>query len=232
MITDTQAAGELDHYFLNADDTGVGDAGGLLQSVAAGNFYLAFHTAWLARDGAQDENEVSYTGYARAAVPRTAGGFSRSGRIISLVADRFCGANQDLSSGIVAPFWSLGDDVSGAGKRRWQGVVSGSGVTPKTFTATDTGDLITSPGHGLTNNDRVVLWAIDQTTFPAGLTEGTVYHVISVSGNTYQVSLTQGGAAVTITADGAGRAIRCVPIAIDENVNPGLQAGSVINQLG
>lgn len=44
---------------------GVGDAGGLQPSAAAGNFYVSLHTASPGEAGNQSTNEVAYPGYAR-----------------------------------------------------------------------------------------------------------------------------------------------------------------------
>jgi hypothetical protein len=52
------------------------------------------------------------------------------------------------------------------------------------------------------NDNRCVVFDVEGTGVPAGLTEGTTYWVVGVSGNTFQLSATQGGAAVNVTADG------------------------------
>lgn len=81
-----------------------------------------------------------------------------------------------------------------------------AGSTPPIIvpaTVTDTGDLFTSPAHGLSDNDRVAVYPILGEALPAGLSgPPTLYHVISATTDTFQVSATQGGAAVAITADG------------------------------
>jgi hypothetical protein len=61
-------------------------------------------------------------------------------------------------------------------------------------------DVLTAPGHGRTNGDRVF---VRGGAIPAGLNGNTEYFVVGVSGDTFQLSLTSGGAAVDITADGA-----------------------------
>ncbi|MGW1057616.1 SU10 major capsid protein [Micromonospora rubida] len=60
-------------------------------------------------------------------------------------------------------------------------------------------DLITANGHGLANNDQVVFTSVGAAT---PLATGTVYYVVSSSTNTFSVSLSRGGAAVNIAADG------------------------------
>jgi hypothetical protein len=39
-------------------------------------------------------------------------------------------------------------------------------------------------------------------SLPTGLTEGTIYHVVSSATNTFELSLTSGGASVDITGQG------------------------------
>ena len=80
------------------------------------------------------------------------------------------------------------------------------GGTPKGFATCDAADVtansITSSAHGLVNTDRVMVFNVFAETLPAGLTEGVVYFVVGATTDTFQVSLTSGGAAVDITGIG------------------------------
>lgn len=67
-----------------------------------------------------------------------------------------------------------------------------------------TNDQLLAPGHGMADNDRVILYNNFGGTLATGLTEGTVYFVVNSAANTFKVSTTQGGAAVDITALGNG----------------------------
>lgn len=75
------------------------------------------------------------------------------------------------------------------------------------FTWTASTDTITfgsqSNGWVPTNND-VVMWDAYEGNAPAGLTNFVPYYIINKSGSTFQLSTTQGGSAVDITADGGG----------------------------
>jgi hypothetical protein len=62
-------------------------------------------------------------------------------------------------------------------------------------TITDATDLFTKVGHTLVDGDKVMLSSIVTTT---GLTTYTIYNVIAVAGNDFQVSLTNAGAAVVV----------------------------------
>ena len=59
-------------------------------------------------------------------------------------------------------------------------------------------DIITATGHAFANGDTVGFTAITGGT---GLAVTTRYFVISVSGSTFQLSLTSGGAAINFTTD-------------------------------
>lgn len=65
-----------------------------------------------------------------------------------------------------------------------------------------TGDIIYSGAHGLANADRVMVFNVFAESLPTGLTEGTIYYVVGATTDSFQVSLTSGGAAVDITAVG------------------------------
>ncbi len=85
------------------------------------------------------------------------------------------------------------------------GMFPAGSADPSVFTAANTGDLFTSDAHGLTNGDTVVLFDSGPgDSIPTGVTEGVVYFVIGVSGDTFQLSLTSGGSAITLSSDGGG----------------------------
>jgi hypothetical protein len=67
-----------------------------------------------------------------------------------------------------------------------------------------TNDQFLSPGHGLSDGDRVLLFNVLGTALPTGVSEGTVYFVVNSAANTFKVSTTSGGAAVDLTAVGGG----------------------------
>jgi len=75
--------------------------------------------------------------------------------------------------------------------------------TTKTITAvTIATDTVTSNAHGYVNGTQIRIAAT--TTIPAGLSGSTTYYVITATANTFQFSLTAGGAAIDITSVGAG----------------------------
>ena len=71
-----------------------------------------------------------------------------------------------------------------------------------------TNNTITTTSHGLSNGDRIRF--VRNTTsavLPGGLTEGTEYYVVNVSGDTFKVSNTSGGAAIDITSVGTSTCV-------------------------
>jgi hypothetical protein len=87
--------------------------------------------------------------------------------------------------------------------------IKGFGVVDTTLT----NDQILAPGHGMSDGDRVMVFNVFGGTLATGLTEGTVYFVVSSAANTFKVSTTSGGAAVDVTALGNGQVFyqRVVP---------------------
>jgi len=77
----------------------------------------------------------------------------------------------------------------------------------KTWTVS--GDTFTSTAHGFSNGETLKM--IGATTLAAGLSTTVVYYVVSTATNTFKVSLTNGGTAITTTDGGTGTqtAYRC-----------------------
>lgn len=119
--------------FNNTDWANVGDAAGLQNSATAGSFYVALHTADPGDAGNQSTSEVSYTGYARVAVARSAGGFTVSGAQVSNTATVQFG--ECTAGSATATHFSVGLLSSGAGDILYSGPLSAtrsisSGITP------------------------------------------------------------------------------------------------------
>ncbi len=69
------------------------------------------------------------------------------------------------------------------------------------FTAVASSDVLTLRGRSPTNGERVRLTG---SALPGGLSALTDYYAVQSSGATCKLSLTDGGSAVDVTADGAG----------------------------
>ncbi|MEY4953211.1 MAG: hypothetical protein RL299_1635, partial [Pseudomonadota bacterium] len=120
--------------------------------------------------------------------------------------------------------WSTGVAVSGGTKILHRGVF-GSRQGPFTGTLADN---IIVPGNTFAVNDRVAFYSVAGSSLPTGIVEGTVYFVLTVSGETITISPTSGGATLDITAIGDGICYRVTPIAVSSGITPQLASGQVI----
>lgn len=98
------------------------------------SIYLAFHTADPGEGGSQTTSEISYTGYARYGMSRSATDFAESGGTLTTQVDRNTGASSGGAGGTITHF-SFGTASSGAGKILYSGTVTpnivvSNGVTP------------------------------------------------------------------------------------------------------
>ena len=72
---DLFAKAVLQLIFQNTDILGIGDSGGLLGSITAGNLYIALFKNGLGPSDSAQGTECDYTGYARKAIPRNSTGW-------------------------------------------------------------------------------------------------------------------------------------------------------------
>lgn len=127
------------------------------------------------------------------------------------------------ASGAKATSASMVFDVPASTTVRWVGlwdaVTSGNflgmtpngGGTPQAFVVPDiSNDTLECVAHGFSNTNAVVVWAVPGDPLPTGLSEGTVYYVISATTDDLQLSATSGGSAINITGIGAGMLQRLV----------------------
>ena len=109
--------------------------------------FVALHTADPGATGTQTTNEIAYTGYARVAVARTAGGWSITNNVASPAAAIDFG-EMTAGAGGTATHVSIGVAISGSTKILLRGtltpnIVVATGVTPRIKT-TSTITLVTT----------------------------------------------------------------------------------------
>lgn len=87
------------------------------------SLYIALHTGDPGAGGAQNTNEVSYTGYARVAVARTGSAWSITNNVANPAARIEFG---EMTAGVAsqATWMSIGTSASGAGKVLLRGLLS------------------------------------------------------------------------------------------------------------
>ena len=152
--------------------------------------YASLHTAY----SSTGTNEVSGGGYARQAATWSAA----SGGSKSLAATLPSFTVPSSTTVEFVGFW----DASSSGN--FGGMFPNGGASPFTFSASSSNNVFTAPGSGYSNNATVVIFATAGSTLPGGFTAGTVYFVVSASTDTFKLSATSGGSAITVSADGSG----------------------------
>lgn len=116
--------GILALLFNNTDFAGIGDAGGLQNSAAAGSLYVSLHDTDPGEAGDQTTGETAYTNYARVAVARSGAGWTVAGNSATNAAQITfpqCGA-----SGATVAYVGIGTDSSGAGTLLYSGALNSS----------------------------------------------------------------------------------------------------------
>lgn len=123
----------LNHMFVNSAIANVGDSTGLPAAGTAGSLYVALHTADPGEAGNQATSEISYTGYARVAVARSAAGWTVSGNsVVNFAQVQF---GQCTAGSGTATYFSVGLQVSGSTVILMSGALTASlaisnGITP------------------------------------------------------------------------------------------------------
>ncbi|MGH9928794.1 MAG: phage tail fiber protein [Pyrinomonadaceae bacterium] len=103
----------------------------------------------------------------------------------------------DVPPGTTIRFMGLWDALTAGNFKGMLANVPSGGITEFEVYADLTADKILRVAHGLVNDNKVVFY---NGTPPAPLVEGTVYFVVNKTANDFQVSATQGGAAIDLTA--------------------------------
>lgn len=126
-LGDTAESDLLLLIFNNTNWALVGDATGLRGSTAAGSFYVSLATANPGETGTQLTSEAAYTNYARVAVARSAGGWTKSGTSPTQVANTAATTFPQSASGPeTETHFVVGRDSSGAGEILWYGALTAS----------------------------------------------------------------------------------------------------------
>jgi hypothetical protein len=94
-------------------------------------------------------------------------------------------------------------DALAAGNLLWYGPAETG--TNFDFVAQPATDLITAPGHTFVAHDQVVLKG---ESLPTGVDASTIYFVETISGDTFKLALTSGGAAIDLTTTGSGTVVK------------------------
>lgn len=145
--------------------------------------------------------EVAGGSYARQAITWTA---AASG-----VRDNNAQLSIPIPAGTTVQVGGIWDASSAGNLEGWFQI--GSTLRGVGTVVTAVGDAISSNGHGLANTNRVFVTTVAGETLPTGLSATVLYFVVGATTDTFQVSLTSGGAAVDITALGDLAWFRTIP---------------------
>lgn len=159
------------------------------------HIYVGLSTTDLLHDGS-GLTEVTGTGYAR--VICDAWTITSPNQVSNTGAITFAQAGGSWGT----PIQWFGADALTGGNLLFRGpIVYPSTLVP--FIADHTANVIYVPSIGFTNGQNVRFYA---QTLPSPISGNTSYFVISANAtnDSFQISLTSGGAAVTLTADGHG----------------------------
>lgn len=163
------------------------------EGVAAGARFGSLHTAY-SNTGA---NEVTGGAPAYARVALTWSAASGGSKALTTTLPTW-----NVPAGTTVGWWG-GWDASVAGNFLFMMPLGAGTLLPAMVevAADITANQIFSKAHGYTTDNRVVFWNASGTTLPTGLAVGTIYWVIAtgLTADAFEVSLTQGGAAVDLT---------------------------------
>lgn len=167
--------------------------------------YVSFHTGEPGDAGASEVDGSNWTDYARVGVTANTTEWSAP----AATGDaHFIENNNQISwgsvtiSGTQATLQGWGHWDASSGGNFLAGGFLGTGFVNAFARAAD--DTFYSFGHGFSDDDLVIL--VNPGTLPTGFSEGTEYHVVNATSNSFQLADSQGGAAKTVDVDWSGQA--------------------------
>lgn len=172
--------------------------------------------------------ETTYGSYARQAITFGAPGANLGGRQSLASAITFPAKSDAGSVTIIAV--GIYDAVSAGNLLDVIMLFDGSPLASMVLASDLAGNTIQSPVHLLTTNDQVRFEVFPgDTPIPTGLSENTTYFVIAtgLTADVYEVSATQGGAAVDITAAGRMLVHKVVSVIVNQNDAPTFAANKL-----
>lgn len=153
--------------------------------------YAAMHTAYSATGG----NEVTGGTYARVAITWGA----PASEVVSLSGTPY---SLNVPASTTVEYVGYWDALTGG---NFQGMEPLGGAAAFGFSAPSGTGVLLAPGSATyAANQQVVVFAPGGSVLPGGLVAGTIYYVKSPSTDSFSLSATSGGSAITLTADGSG----------------------------
>jgi len=172
--------------------------------------------------------ETTYGGYARQAITFGAPAASLGGRQILASALTFPAKSDAGSVTIIAV--GIYDVVTAGNLLDVIMLFDGSPLAAMVNNSDVAGNTIQSPAHGLTTNDQIRFEQFPgDTPVPAGISENTTYFVIAtgLTADVFEISTTQGGGALDITAAGRALVHKVVAVIVNQNDAPTFAANKL-----
>jgi hypothetical protein len=159
-----------------------------LNAISAAYGFIAAHTDWPGRLGANNEVSGGSPAYARKAHTWNSAA--------TAALDDSNAPVIDIPTTTTVKWLSIWTAAT-AGEC---GAVIPAGGSAKRYTVVLATDVFTSVAHGFIDTNQIVFWG---DTVPTGLTEGTIYFVRDATTDTFKVAATSGGVAIDITGAGS-----------------------------
>ena len=86
----------------------------------------------------------------------------------------------------------------------FQGMTPLGGASGYAFAAPSATSTFLAPGSSYSANQTIVAFPNGGAVLPTPITAGTIYYAVTVSGDSFQMSTSSGGTAITLTGDGSG----------------------------
>lgn len=190
--------------------------------------WLSLHNGDPGEAGNQTTNETAYSNYGRVSVARTNVGFTVSGSSPAIASNggavNFpqCGVTGDTLT-----HFGVGLASAGTGTLLGSGPVGSGPALGFTCTSASPG-LLTVPNSGFSVNDRVSAYPTQTATLPSGITEGLVYFIGTVAGQSVTLSASSAnGSPVNTSSVGAGVIIKQIPLVVSQNITPSFAIGAL-----
>jgi hypothetical protein len=152
--------------------------------------YMSLHTAY----SAAGASEVAGGSYARLA---TTWG-TASGGSMALASTPYTFSVPASTTVAFLGFW---DQLTTG---NFSGMTALGGGSAYAFAAPSSTGVVLAPNSGYVANQPVVVFNTGGSSLPGGLTAGTIYYVITPASDSFSLSATSGGSAITLSTDGSG----------------------------
>lgn len=172
--------------------------------------------------------ETTYGGYARQAITFGAPAANLGGRQTLASAITFPAKSDAGSVTIVAV--GIYDALTAGNLMDVIMLFDGSPLACMVLASDLAGNTIQSPVHVLTTNDQIRFEVFPgDTPIPTGIAENTTYFVIAtgLTADVFEISTTQGGGALDITAAGRALVMKVVAVIVNQNDAPTFAANKL-----